>query len=83
MQLAGQSDETGQKISPSIYAALVDSLFQTPAPLLAGAAMVAIAAAMTAIKTGLVLLWPCALFLAVSGAARAFDMHWYKARNPP
>jgi diguanylate cyclase (GGDEF)-like protein len=81
MQFAGQSEETDQKLSPSIYTALVDSLFQTPAPLLAGAAMVAIAAAMTAVKTGLFLLWPCALFLAVSGAARALDMHWYKTRK--
>jgi diguanylate cyclase (GGDEF)-like protein len=81
MQLATQSDEPDQKISPSIYAALIDSLFQNPAPLFAGAIMVAFAAAMTALKTGQVLLWPCVAFLVLSGAVRALDMHWYKTRK--
>jgi diguanylate cyclase (GGDEF)-like protein len=81
MQFAGQSGEPDQKVSPSIYAALVDSLFQNPAPLFAGAIMVAFAAAMTAMKTGVNLLWPCVAFLILSGAARALDMHWYKARK--
>ena len=81
MQLASQSGEPDQKISPSIYTALIDSLFQNPAPLFAGAIMVAMAAAMTALKTGQVLLWPCVAFLVLSGAARALDMHWYKTRR--
>jgi diguanylate cyclase (GGDEF)-like protein len=81
MQLATQSDEPDQKISPSIYTALIDSLFQNPAPLFAGAIMVAMAAAMTALKTGEVLLWPCVAFLVLSGAIRALDMHWYKTRK--
>jgi diguanylate cyclase (GGDEF)-like protein len=81
MQLATQSDEPDQRISPSIYAALIDSLFQNPAPLFAGAIMVAFAAAMTALKTGQVLLWPCVAFLVLSGAIRALDMHWYKTRK--
>jgi diguanylate cyclase (GGDEF)-like protein len=78
MQLANQSGEPDQKMSPSIYAALVDSLFQNPAPLFAGALCAAVAATMTAIKTGDAWLWPCAAFLIVAGAARALDMHWYK-----
>jgi diguanylate cyclase (GGDEF)-like protein len=78
MQLANQSGEPDQKLSPSIYAALIDSLFQNPAPLFAGAVLVAMAAVMTALKTEQKLLWPCAAFLIVAGAARALDMHWYK-----
>jgi diguanylate cyclase (GGDEF)-like protein len=81
MQLAGQSGEPDQKVSPSIYAALIDSLFQNPAPLFAGAVMVAFAAAMTAMKTEVNLIWPCVAFLIASGAARALDMHWYKTRK--
>ena len=81
MQLASQSGETDQKLSPSTYAALIDSLFQNPAPLFAGAIMVAFAAAMTALKTEQLLLWPCVAFLVLSGAARALDMHWYKTRK--
>ena len=81
MQLAGQNTDPDQKISPSIYAALVDSLFQNPGPMLAGAVFAAIAAVMTALKSGDDLLWPCAGLLIVTGAFRAFDMHRYKARK--
>jgi len=44
MQLAGQNTDPDQKISPSIYAALVDSLFQNPGPMFAGAVFAAKAA---------------------------------------
>src|SRR5467141_1804096 len=81
MQLASETRDSEQKISSSIYVALIDSLFQNPAPLFAGAIMVAIAAAMTAMKTEVNLLWACVAFLIVSGAARALDMHWYKTRK--
>jgi diguanylate cyclase (GGDEF)-like protein len=81
MQLANQTEEPDRTISPSTYAALVDSLFQNPAPLFAGAVMVAFAAVMTALKTGEKLLWPCVVFLVVSGASRAVDMHRYKTRR--
>jgi diguanylate cyclase (GGDEF)-like protein len=77
MQLASQSEEADQKMSPATYAALIDSLFQYPAPLFAGAVMASLAAAMTAVKTGENLIWLCVAFLTVSGAARAIDMHWY------
>lgn len=76
--IAGRSNEA---LSPSIYAALVDSLFQNPAPMFAGALTAAIAAVMTALKTGDQLLWPCALLLILIGGARSFDMHQYKKRN--
>ncbi len=81
MQLAGQNTDPDQKISPSIYAALVDSLFQNPGPMFAGAVFAAIAAVMTALKSGDDLLWPCAGLLIVTGAFRAFDMHRYKKRK--
>ncbi len=81
MQLAGQNTDPDQKISPSIYAALVDSLFQNPGPMLAGAVFAAIAAVMTALKSGDNWLWPCAGLLIVTGAFRAWDMHRYKARK--
>ncbi|WP_454634626.1 putative bifunctional diguanylate cyclase/phosphodiesterase [Bradyrhizobium cenepequi] len=81
MQLANQSADSDQKVSPSIYAALIDSLFQNPAPLFAGAALVAMAAVLTALKTQEVWLWPCVALLVITGAGRAVDMHWYMARR--
>ena len=81
MPLAGQAEESDQKISPSIYAALVDSLFQNPTPLLAGTVFAALAATMTALKSGENWLWLCVVLLIVSGAARAVDMYKYKTRK--
>jgi diguanylate cyclase (GGDEF)-like protein len=81
MQLASQSGEPDQKVSPIIRAALIDSLFETPAPLLAGLVFVAIAATMTALKTGEDLIWACVALLIVAGAVRAFDLQRYQARK--
>ena len=81
MQLATQSEEADQKLSPSIRAALIDSLFESPAPLLAGIVFVTLAAAMTALKSGEPLVWACVALLIVSGAVRAFDLHRYQARK--
>jgi diguanylate cyclase (GGDEF)-like protein len=81
MQLAGQTNDPDQKMSPSIYAALVYSLFQNPAPMFAGALCAAVAAIMTAVKTGNAWLWPCVALLVVTGAARALDMHQYQRRK--
>ena len=78
MQLANQSGESDQKMSPSIYAALIDSLFTDPAPMFAGALCAAVAAIMTALKTGNVLLWPCVALLVVTGALRALDTRNYQ-----
>jgi diguanylate cyclase (GGDEF)-like protein len=83
MQLADRNRDLDLKMSPSIYAALVDSLFQNPAPMFAGAVFAAIAAVMTALKSGDHLLWPCAALLIVTGAVRAYDMHRYKSRKCP
>jgi len=78
MQLASQSGESDQKMSPSIYAALIDSLFTDPGPMFAGALCAAIAALMTALSTGNPLLWPCVALLVVTGALRALDTRQYQ-----
>ncbi|MCP3461183.1 MULTISPECIES: bifunctional diguanylate cyclase/phosphodiesterase [unclassified Bradyrhizobium] len=74
MQLASESAKTDQEASPTIRAALIDSLFQDPGPLFAGALCAAVAALMTALKTGNVWLWPCVGLLILSGAGRAIDV---------
>jgi diguanylate cyclase (GGDEF)-like protein len=81
MQLANQREVPHQEISPAIRAALIDSLFETPTPLLAGIIFAAIAAAMSALKTGEYLVWACVALLAVAGAARAIDVQRYQARK--
>src|SRR5882724_10588977 len=81
MQLAGQNKDPDLKMSPSIYAALVDSLFQDPGPMFAGALCAGIAAIMTAVKTGDDWLWPCVALLIVTGALRAVDTGRYKQRK--
>jgi diguanylate cyclase (GGDEF)-like protein len=79
MQLANQSGESDhQKMSPSIHAALIDSLFTDPGPMFAGALCAAVAALMTALKTGNALLWPCVALLVVTGALRALDTRQYQ-----
>src|SRR4051812_49295768 len=82
MQLVeAASVEHDNRLSPSINAALVDSLFQNPAPMFAGALTAGIAAVLTAVKTGTELLWPCAAILIVIGAARSLDMRKYQMRK--
>src|SRR5882757_8470802 len=81
MQFSGQTTDPDLKMSPSIHAALIDSLFQDPGPLFAGALCAGIAAVMTALKTGSVWLWPCVALLVVAGAVRAIDTHCYQRRK--
>lgn len=81
MQLANQREIPDQEITPQIRAALIDSLFDTPAPLLAGLVFVTIAAALTALKTGENLIWACVGLLVVAGSFRAFDLQRYQARK--
>src|SRR6266851_5567947 len=78
MQLASQTGDPDQKMPPSIYAALIDSLFQDPGPLFAGALCAAVAAIMTAVKTGNAWLWPSVALLVVTGAVRALDTRQYQ-----
>jgi diguanylate cyclase (GGDEF)-like protein len=81
MQLARQSGEKDQEISPTISAALIDSLFETPGPLLAGIIFAAIAAAMTALKTDSNLIWACVALIIVTGSFRAVDLQRYQLRK--
>jgi diguanylate cyclase (GGDEF)-like protein len=81
MQLASHRGGQGQHVSPMISAALIDSLFEAPGPLLAGIVFVAIAAAMTALKTGQILTWACVAFLIMTGAVRAFDLRRFLPRK--
>jgi diguanylate cyclase (GGDEF)-like protein len=81
MQLANQSGEPDQRMTPSIRAALLDSLFETPATMLTGLIFGAIAAAMTALKTGETPVWGCVALLIVAGAVRAFYLWRYQGRK--
>ena len=68
MQLAGKTKSTNPKMSPAIYTALVNSLFQNFVPTLAGTVSSTIAAVMTVLKTGNHAVWPCAVWISVVGA---------------
>jgi len=81
MQLANQSGEPDQKMSPYLRAALIDSLFETPAPLLTGIFFGAVAAAVTALKTEEPLIWACVALLIVAGAIRVLDLRRYQTRK--
>ncbi len=78
MQLAGKTKSTNPKMSPAIYTALVNSLFQNFVPTLAGTVSSTIAAVMTVLKTGNQAVWPCAVWISVVGIARAFQMRKYE-----
>jgi diguanylate cyclase (GGDEF)-like protein len=74
MQLAHHKQDPDQDVTPSIYAALVDSMSQNFWPMLTGAICAAAAALMTAAKTGDIWIWPCAVLIVLVGTARAFQM---------
>src|ERR1700735_240949 len=65
-------------LPPAIYIALVDSLFQNYLVSFAGTVCAAVAAVLTAWKTGTLLLWPCVVLIIAVGAVRAYDMHAYE-----
>ena len=81
MQLAKQIEDPDQKLSPSSHAALSDSLFEAPGTVLVGIVFMAIAATLTALKTGEYLIWACVALLILAGALRAFDLQRYQARK--
>jgi diguanylate cyclase (GGDEF)-like protein len=81
MQLADQVEDTDQKMSASINSALIDSLFEARSTVLTGIVFSAVAAAMTALKTGQALIWAFVPLLLVAGAFRAFDWRRYQARK--
>src|SRR5262245_57099889 len=81
MQFASQSGQPDQRqVTPSISAALIDSLFETPGPLMAGIVFVALSAALTAVRTGQNVIWGCVACLILAGALRAIDLYRYQAR---
>ncbi|MBN8990294.1 MAG: EAL domain-containing protein [Rhizobiales bacterium] len=81
MQLATQGGEPDKKTSPYLRAALIDSLFETSAPMLTGLVFGAGAAAMTALKTGETVIWACVGLLVFAGVFRAFVLQRYHART--
>ena len=79
MQLVDQKKQGDrEELPPSIYAALVDSLFQNFAATLMGTACATIVAVMTALKTGNQMIWPCAIWISIVGIARAMQMRKYE-----
>src|ERR1700745_3062893 len=61
MQLVDEKKQGNhEELPPTIYAALVDSLFQNFTATLAGTLTSTIIAVMTALKTGNHMVWPCA-----------------------
>jgi diguanylate cyclase (GGDEF)-like protein len=81
MQLANNSRNVDQEISPAIYAALVESMCQNFWPMLTGTICAAVSALMTAVKTGIPWIWPCAILIIVIGTARAFQMRRFEKRT--
>jgi diguanylate cyclase (GGDEF)-like protein len=82
MQFVDQKERGDEEErSRQLYAALVDSMCQNFGPILMGSLCAAVAALMTALKTGNVLLWPCAFLIISIGAIRAFQMRKYERRT--
>ncbi|WLA81882.1 putative bifunctional diguanylate cyclase/phosphodiesterase [Bradyrhizobium elkanii] len=81
MQFASQTGEPDRSMSPTISAALVDSLFMNPAPMIFGAFGPAIAGAVIAAVTNNLLCWLCVPLFIVVGLARALQMYRYQQRN--
>jgi diguanylate cyclase (GGDEF)-like protein len=82
MQLVETKKRTGQdELEPVLYAALIDSMLQNFWPMFIGAVSAGSAAVMTALKTGNVLLWPCAILIVGIGTVRAFHMRKYERRT--
>jgi diguanylate cyclase (GGDEF)-like protein len=70
-----------EELDTVLYAALIDSMCQNFWPMLIGSLSAAIAAVMTAVKTGDPLLWPCAAMIVGIGTIRAFQMRKYERRT--
>jgi diguanylate cyclase (GGDEF)-like protein len=81
MQLASRSGEPDHEVSPTNSAATIDSLFEASGTVLTGIVFSAIAAAMTALKTGQILIWVFVPLLILAGVVRALDLRQYQARK--
>ncbi|MFL5120445.1 MAG: putative bifunctional diguanylate cyclase/phosphodiesterase, partial [Microvirga sp.] len=82
MQLVDQKKRQDE-LEPVLYAALIDSMCQNFWPIFFGSVCAGIAAVMTALKTGNVLLWPCVALILGIGTIRAFQMRKYEQRTSP
>jgi diguanylate cyclase (GGDEF)-like protein len=79
MQIESKSVEPDQRqSSPTISAALTDSLFEAPGTVLTGIVFSAFSAALTALKTEQMLIWGFVPLLIIAGAIRAFDLSRYQ-----
>ncbi|MBR1091192.1 EAL domain-containing protein [Bradyrhizobium manausense] len=82
MQLASQSGQPDRwPTSSTISAALLDSLFEAPGPLVAGLAFAVISASLTALKTGSNVIWGCVALLVFTGVLRALGLRRYQQRK--
>jgi diguanylate cyclase (GGDEF)-like protein len=82
MQLAGEEkDGSHHGTSPTLSAALIDSLFEARGPVLTGIVFSAVAAVMTALKSGEAMAWACVPLLIVAGTVRIWDWQRYQARK--
>ena len=82
MQLVDQKKRSSrEELEPVLYAALVDSMCQNFWPMFIGSVCAAVAAVLTALKTGNELLWPCAAMIIGIGTIRAFQMRKYERRT--
>src|SRR5258708_29911426 len=82
MQLVDQKKRSSrEELEPVLYAALVDAMCQNFWPTFIGWVCAAIAAVLTALKTGNEWLWPCAAVIIAIGTIRAFQMRKYERRT--
>ncbi|HKU04459.1 MAG TPA: diguanylate cyclase, partial [Bradyrhizobium sp.] len=82
MQLVDHKKRSSQEeLEPVLYAALIDSMCQNFWPMMLGTLCTGIAAVLTAMKTGNMLLWPVALAIVGIGTLRALQMRKYERRT--
>ncbi|MBV8925334.1 MAG: PAS-domain containing protein, partial [Bradyrhizobium sp.] len=79
MQLASRSTEPDHGASPTVSAALIDSLFEASGTVLTGIVFSSFSATLTALKTGQALIWAFVPLLLLTGAFRAIDLRQYHA----
>ena len=82
MQLVDHKKRSSNdELETALYAALIDSMLQNFWPMFIGSLSTAIATVMTALKTGNLLIWPCAVLIIGIGTVRACQMRGYERRS--
>lgn len=76
-------EATDRRLSPAIYAGMVDSLFLNPLPMVLGAFSPAFAGAVIGFITGDVAIWLSVIPFLALGSARALQMYRYRKRHSP